>query len=109
MASKRSVYEPMKKWNAGICEYWVLDASFHDSNLSLGGEARPFIDDGLSGIKFAATHKEMAAGIGTDKAAFLIDKLGAAHGTQLPPVFLPVLFCRFGSIHHGSSMMIISL
>jgi hypothetical protein len=48
----------------------------------------------------------MAAGIGTDKAAFFIKKLEAAHGTKLPPVFLLIFFCRFGSIHYGASITI---
>jgi hypothetical protein len=47
-------------------------------------------------IELTATHKEMAAWIGTDKAAFVIEEAGATHGTKLPPVFLLFfLFCRF--------------
>jgi hypothetical protein len=33
----------------------------------------------------------MAAGIGADKAAFVIEELGTANGTKLPPGLL--LFC----------------
>jgi hypothetical protein len=38
----------------------------------------------------------MAAGIGADKAAFVIEEPRTANGTKLPPVFLLVfLFLRF--------------
>ena len=49
----------------------------------------------------------MAAWIGTDKAAFVIEKLETAHRTKFPPVILFFFFWRFGSIHDGSSIMIL--
>ena len=39
-------------------------------------------------IKLTATHKEMASGIGADKAAFVIEEPATTHGTKFPPVFL---------------------
>jgi hypothetical protein len=39
-------------------------------------------------IELTATHKKMAAGIGTDKAAFVIEEPKTTNGTKLPPVFL---------------------
>jgi hypothetical protein len=53
-------------------------------------------------IELTATHKEMAAGIGADKAAFVIEEPGTTNGTKLPPVFLLFFLRRFGSIHDWS-------
>jgi hypothetical protein len=55
-------------------------------------------------IEFAAAHEEMALGIGADKTAFVVEKLGAADWTKLPPVFLFLFIClgRIGSIHDFS-------
>jgi hypothetical protein len=39
-------------------------------------------------IELTAAHKKMAAGIGADKAAFVIEELGTANRTKLPPGFL---------------------
>lgn len=44
-----------------------------------------------SGIELAAALKVMAIGVGTYEAALLIEKLEAANGAELPPVFLPFL------------------
>jgi hypothetical protein len=44
-----------------------------------------------SEIEFAATHEEIASGIGADKTAFMIHQLGAADRAKLPPIFLFLL------------------
>ena len=43
-------------------------------------------------IELAATHKEMTARIGANKAAFVIEEFATTHGTKLPPVFLFFFF-----------------
>lgn len=52
-------------------------------------------------IEFAAAHEEMASGIGTDEAAFVVEEFRATDGTIFPPILLLVLLgCgRFKSIH----------
>jgi hypothetical protein len=47
-----------------------------------------------SKIEFAAAHEKTTMGIGADESAFLIEQLGAAEWTQVPPVFLFVLLGR---------------
>jgi hypothetical protein len=43
-------------------------------------------------IKLAATHKKMAARIGADEAAFMVEEARTTHGTKLPPIFLFLFF-----------------
>jgi len=50
-------------------------------------------------IELTTTHKEMATGIGADKTAFVIEELGTANGTKLPPGFLLFCLCRFTLAH----------
>jgi hypothetical protein len=42
-------------------------------------------------IEFTAAHEKLTLGIGTNKAAFTVNQLGAAHGATFPPVFLRLL------------------
>jgi hypothetical protein len=48
----------------------------------------------ISHIEFTAAHEKVTLGIRTNKAAFMVNEFGAAHGAGLPPVFLRCLSGR---------------
>jgi hypothetical protein len=70
----------------------------------LQASSKPVNLDSSLHIELAAAHEEMASGVGADKTAFVVEKLGATDWTKLPPVFqlLFIGFGRFGSVHDFS-------
>ena len=60
-----------------------------------------------SQVEFATAHEEATSRIGTDEAAFVVEKLGTTDGTKLPPVILLLLLGarRIGSAHKYSSSL----
>jgi hypothetical protein len=47
-------------------------------------------------IELAATHEEMTFGVGANKLAFLVVKLGATDWAELPPTILGLVFLGNG-------------
>ncbi len=47
-------------------------------------------------VEFAAAHEKLALWIGTDEAAFVVEKLRPTDRAELPPVFLFFLLGRRG-------------